>query len=470
MTTIFRNFGLGASVVILGLCGPVAYGVEAPPAGSPVTVTGESERSEKEAMDNAFRQAVESAAAGVLADRNVPTLLRESILARAGAYAKNPQILERQRISGRYIVKVQTAVGLDEIREDLEKTGLKGRPSLLIVCDEEIIWAEVGQPLPGTGNISEYALRDFFLDRGFNVVDDETLARAVGRDVTRKMLANDEELAVTAAKQLHAAFVVLGRARGRALQASGAPYGIPMREVFVDILVKAVATDNAQQVASKTASARRSSQEATTAASQGLKMAAADVAPELLRQMLAKWSEPPKVVCIGERVPTDLLDTIVQGLRATPGVRRAAVLDHNPQRSTVEIITWVEALEIAKAVQAVSATPLEVTDISEGRVAYRPAQQGASVPLVPPSVGAAPTDIAPETPAEPAPQTDEPMTPHGKAPDTEQEEQKSPLPLDLSFAFPPWVMPAVVSAAAVAVAFLVGLFIAWRKRPAPPAK
>jgi len=62
------------------------------------------------------------------------------------------------------------------------------------------------------------------------------------------------------------------------------------------------------------------------------------------------------------------------------------------------------------------------------------------------------------------------MPSHGKAPDTERAEQESPLPLDLSFDFPAWVMPAVVSAAAVAVAFLIGLLIAWRKRPTPPAK
>jgi len=341
-----------------------------------VTAVGESAHSFEEAKEDALRRAVEMGAGKeVFADTRVAdfALMHDTIISRSAGYVRSYDIIEKNEVRGVYMVKVRAVVAVGKIKEDCGALRIlierKGRPNLLIVTSEE------GVNLPQwTGNAAEFKLRELFGEKGFDIVDDETLAEIVGRDVTHAMLAQDEAKAVAVAQQLHAGYVITGRALLRAGRPEPA-YTLDLVPVSVDLLVKVVATDNAQQLASKQASASRALRDPTTAAGQVLNQAAAEIFSELLRRILVKWSEDldvgSKVTCIGTRIPTNILDAIVDRLRATDGIKGVSIVDHNPQLSTLSVVTRLEAKELGKVIVRAAEGKVDVTEISPGRIGFK---------------------------------------------------------------------------------------------------
>jgi len=235
-------------------------GEAAPPGDVIVTVTGESAHSFEEAKEDALRKAVEMGAGKeVFSDTRITdyALMHDTIVSRAAGYVRGFDILEKKEAAGVYSLKIRATVAVGQIKDDWGAIQVviqrEGRPNLLVVCTEEIMHYLTGQPLPGTGNIAESRLRNLFLrtekgDKLFDLIDDETLAKKVGRDVSRAMLARDEDRAVAVAQQLNAHFLVIVTAKGRAHL--GQPvYGRQLWTVDADVRIKIVAADNALQVA-----------------------------------------------------------------------------------------------------------------------------------------------------------------------------------------------------------------------------
>jgi hypothetical protein len=425
-----------------------------------VTVTGESAHSYEEAKEDALRRAVEMGAGKeIFADTRVAdfTLRHDTIVSRAAGYVRSYDVLEKKEVQGVYTVRVQAVVALGKIRDDWGAVHVliqrKGRPNLLIVCSEEVIWAVTGRPLPGTGNVAEYRLRELFGEKGFDLIDDETLNQAIGRQVTRAMLVDDPARAAALGQQLHAGYVVLIKANARA-QPPGDVYGLRLAVVDTSLDIKAVAADNAQLLASKSVTASRSSEDPTTAARQGFELGAAEISPELLRRILTKWSEEidvgTKIECVGTRIPTAIHDRLVEALRATDGVKTVSTVDHNEQLSTDSVVTRLEPKAIGQILAEAGRGRIEVTGYSPGRIEYRmrPGAEGAAVAVAP--TGAA----SDEVPLSPAPSSQPPAASGGAEP--------------VGGGLPPYWPAVAVSAAAVVAAFLVGLLIARRRANRAP--
>ena len=378
MTSALKPFLFGLALAALAMLGAGEGSAQpAAPAAEEtlVTVTGESAHSFEEAKEDALRRAVEvGAGKEVFGDTRVAdfTLRHDVIISRAAGYVRTYDVLERKMVDGIYTVRVQATVVIGKIRDDwgaiqvlLER---KGRPNILVLVTEE------GQGLTWTGNAAEYKLRELFGEKGFKIVDDEALANVIGRDMTRAALAGDVKKAAAAANQLHAGYVVLGRALVRAGTAEDV-YGARLTPVSADLLLKIVATDSAQQLVSKTSSAKRASEDPTSAAKQALDLAAKEIWPELLRGILNEWSLDldmgATMTVLGTRVPTDVLDAIVAGLRKTEKVKTVTIVDHNEQMSTLSVMTRLESRELGKILKELSGGKVEVTGISPGRVEFR---------------------------------------------------------------------------------------------------
>jgi len=228
-------------------------------------------------------------------------------------YVRTFVTLDRQEAEGVYQVRIRAMVSTSKIEEDWGAIQLlhqrKGRPNLLVVVQEET------QGLNGsTGNAAEYRLRDLFDKVGFDLVDDEALAKIGERDQLRAQMAGDERKAAAIGLKLQASYVVVGRAITRA----GRPtetYGVVSIPVSVDLNVKIVATDNAQLLASKSASAKRASRDAVSAARQALELAAADVGPRAMYRMLEHWTRDldtgGSIELVGTRIATPVHDALI---------------------------------------------------------------------------------------------------------------------------------------------------------------
>jgi hypothetical protein len=412
--------------------------------------------------------------------------MHDTIVSRAAGYVKGFDILEKKETLGAYSVEVRATVALGQIRDDWGAIQVivqrEGRPNILVVCTEEIMHYLTGQPLPGTGNIAESKLRNRFLrtekgDKLFDLIDDETLAKKAGRDVTRAMLARDEDRAVAVANQLNADFLVIVTANGRA-RGPEIIRGMSVWTVDATLRVKITAADTALQLADESVSERRSSEDPTTAAGAALDIAAGQVWPQLLKAILLDWGEKQldgrKMECVGRRIPSDVHDAIVAGLRKNPDVKQVSTGDHNEMLSTDWVFTRLKPVDLGRAIEKASGGLVRIVAYARGRLEYEmappptvpqaggPPSLGPAVKEVPPaaqpaagvSVGPAVPDAVPAGPPMPDTSPGEPAAARGLFP---------PL-ADL----PSWVLPAAISAVAVVVAFVADMLIARRKTSGPP--
>jgi hypothetical protein len=478
-----------ASLLLLVAWSGSTEAAEMPPADVIVTVTGEPAHSFEEAMDDALRKAVETGAGkDVFSDTRIAdfALMHDTIVSRAAGYVRRFDILERKEEAGAYSVKIRATVALGKIKDDWGAIQViiqrEGRPNILVVCTEEIMHYLTGQPLPGTGNIAESRLRNLFLrtekgDKLFDLIDDETLAKKVGRAVTREMLRRDENMAVAVANQAGADFLVIVTAKGRARQET--IYNMVAWIVDADLRVKVTAADTALTVADENVRQRRPSEDPTTAAGDAFEIAAKQVWPRLLKNILFDWGEKQldgrKIECMGRRIPTDVHDDIVRGLEKTEGVKQVRTQSHDEMLS----IDWVftrKPRDLARAIVEASGKKVRIVAESPGRREYEMAPVPPPVPSPPPPPPPVqppdrPTSPVPDTPmttVRPPPASLEPQG--GIAAETQGGQSNDTGPIStlrrvaaLLDNPPPWLLPAVISAVAVVGAFVGGILVARRK-------
>jgi len=340
-----------------------------------VIVTGESGHSYEEAKKDALRKAVEMGAGKeVFSDTRVSNfrLMHDTIVSRAAGYVASYDVLERTESDGVFRVKVRALVKVGRIKDDWGALQVllqrKGRPNLLILVSEEC------EGFSGTGNAAEYKLREIMGERGFDIVDDEALAKIADRDEVHAMLEGDDKKALALAKQLHAGWLVTGRARVR----KGEPkdvYGVKLIPAHADLSVKVVAADNAQQIASKSASSQANSRgDAAGAGRLALEAAAQEVEGEVFERIVEAWSADldsgMKVEVVGTRIPTEVLTVLVERLRMAKGVKAVSLIDHNPQLTTLSVVTRLEPIELGRAIVNASGERVKVTGLSPGRVTF----------------------------------------------------------------------------------------------------
>jgi hypothetical protein len=364
----------GAALVAALALQAVAFAAEQPQDLVEVTVVGRSPHSLREAREDALRRAVEQGGGKIIARHSETRnfrLVHDTIVSRAAGYVRSYDELRQKDEPGDFEVEIRARVSTKKIDGDWGAVEMliqrKRRPNLLIVVQEET------QGVGPTGNAAEGKLRDIFDKVGFDLVDDETLAKIGDRDRLRAQMADDERKAAAIALKLPASYVVTGKARVRA----GEPrdtYGIISTPVTADLDVKAVAADNAQLLASKSASAKRASRDPVSAARQALDLAASDVGPRVVFRMLEHWAREldagTYVELVGTRIDTQVLDATLARLDSVEGLSGLDIVDHNPEMTTVKVVTVLSSETIARLLSELSGGRLVVTGISRGRVEF----------------------------------------------------------------------------------------------------
>jgi len=374
------------------------YGAAADAGNVTVEVVGKSAVSMEMAKEDALRQAVEMGGGKhVWSNTSVVDfkLMRDTIVTRAVGYVRTYDILKEWTESGVYAMKIRAEIGVSKLKDDWGAIQLliqrKGRPNLLILVTEEGKGVKLG------GNTAEYKLRELIGERGFDIIDDEMLKNVTERDAVRAARAGDEKKALAMALQLHAGYVVLGKVSARALPAEKL-YNIKATPVIADLDVKVVATDNARQLASKSASATVRSENAVTAARKAITQAAASAEPAIVQRILSEWSRDldggTKIDLIGTRIPTDVLNPAIDALRKVEGISMVRVVDHNEDMTTLAVVGRLEPKDVGEALERASGAKLSVTGYSTGRVTFGTRKASAESD---PQTKPAPTTPAGET-------------------------------------------------------------------------
>jgi len=338
-------------------------------------VVGRSAHSFQEATRDAVRKAVEQGG-GVYVTRATTVhnfeLMSDTIYSRAAGYVKRYTIVKREEDEGLYQVTIDATVSTGKLKDDWGALNMLiqrvGWPNLLIIADEEVVSGN------SSGNAAEYKLREIFEELGFDLIDDETIALIPGLSKTELHGLSSDEAIMRAAARAHADYALVAKVRletGRPREV----YGVVTTPVTATVDLKVVSAESPQQLASKSAIGKKSSRDATSAIREAIGEACKQIATEALDRMLYHWvrdlDEGARVVCIGDRIDTQVLNDVIDRLRSTARIRGANVVHHREgEMSIVKVISPLESMTLGKLLEELSGRRLTVTGYSGRRVDF----------------------------------------------------------------------------------------------------
>lgn len=277
------------------------------------------------AIQDALRKAVEQAVGTMIASETMVEnfqVIRDNVLSKSQGYIQKYDIVKQGAQKDIYSVTITAVVAMGNLKNDLNALGLLmarvGKPRVLFMIAEQNIgqeillywwswWGKGGAEFKGQMvdmAVSETALKEEFLNKGFNVVD---ISSATGKfEISNAYriadLTNDG--AREFGKKLNAEVVI----KGKSLAKEGPrTAGSSVGSYLADITVSAIRVDNGQVLASARGQgvARHVAQH--TGGNEALERAARDVAAKLVDQIVAKWT--------GETSGTQLVQLTIKGVR-----------------------------------------------------------------------------------------------------------------------------------------------------------
>lgn len=260
------------------------------------------------ALRDAQRKAVEQAVGTMVASETLVEnfqVLRDSIYSKSQGYIQKYDIVKEGAQKDLYSVTISAVVATGNLKNDLGALGLLiarvGKPRTLFMIAEQNIgqevllywwswWGRGGAAFAGQTvdmAVSEGALKEEFLNKGFNVVD---ISSATGKfEISNAYRVADltNDGAREFGKKLNAEIVI----KGKALAKEGPrTAGSPVGSYLADITVSAIRVDNGQVLASARAEGVSRHVAQHTGGNQALDKAARAVADKLVEQITAKWT------------------------------------------------------------------------------------------------------------------------------------------------------------------------------------
>lgn len=249
------------------------------------------------AISDALRKAVEQSVGVMLSSE---TLVENSALVRDGIYSKSQGYIRQYRIvkesatGNDYLVTVMASVGVSELKNDLGALGLlhvrAGMPRVLFMIAER----QGGRDTPlywwggdaSVTAVSETAMKEEFLNKGFNLVDVTPASIKSGIAAAVKNADVSDEMALEAGRISGAEMVIKGSAR--AGSAAGAASAVV--SYLADVSASAIRVDNGQVLASGRGQGVSRHVSQNVGENNALELAGKDLAKKLIDQILAKWA------------------------------------------------------------------------------------------------------------------------------------------------------------------------------------
>jgi hypothetical protein len=258
------------------------------------------------ALRDAQRKAVEQAVGALVASETLVenfVTVRDNILSKSQGYIQKYAIVKEGAQGNLYSVTITATVATDNLKNDLGALGLLmarvGKPRVLFMVAEQNIgqeiavfwWSWWGRGAEFKGQmvdmaVSETALKEVFLGKGFNVVD---ISASTGRfEVSNAYriadLTNDG--AREFGRKLNAEVVITGKALAKeGPRMAGSQVG----SYLADVVVTAIRVDNGQVLASARGEGVARHVVQHTGGNQAIEKAARVVADKLIDQITAKW-------------------------------------------------------------------------------------------------------------------------------------------------------------------------------------
>jgi hypothetical protein len=193
--------------------------------GTGAIVAGDRAKAEEDAVNDAFRNAVEQVMGVHVASHSLVEnfqLIEDRIYTRTRGYVSAFEVLDTADEGDLIRVRVRVTVKEADLVSDLEAIGLllerMNYPRLLVLIDEQVFVDEGGEErAPTTLDVATTttALMEAMQPKGFRFVEPSTVANNTQANVAASALSGDASEAVTLGRAYQADVIILGRTVSR---------------------------------------------------------------------------------------------------------------------------------------------------------------------------------------------------------------------------------------------------------------
>lgn len=379
------------------------------------------------ALQDALRKAVEQAVGTMVSAETVVEnyqLIRDSILTKSQGYIQNYKVVSESPSAELYQVTISATVALGNLKNDLSALGIlmqrAQKPRVLFMIAEQnigqqffIFWWHGKSEFKGQQfdmSVSETALKEEFLNKGFNVVDSSVATGKIEVSNAYRIADLTDAGAISIGRQLGAEVIV----KGKALAKEGPrTKGSNVGSYVADITVSALRVDNGAVLGSARGHGVSRHISEVTGGTEALERAAREASGKMVDQIVAKWSSEVSggglvqltVRGIGEYSDFVKFKDIIQGqIRGVQAIYQrsleagTAVLDIEMKGTAQQLSDEIARKNFGGIPVKVIGSSANTVEVSLGGVVPPPARVMAA-PTPPPPVAKAP--LTPPTPAQP---------------------------------------------------------------------
>ena len=268
-------------VLLLGLFPQIAFSQTIESQGVAAIVQGNLDISRDKAIEDALRNAVEQATGTLIENETLVEnyqVLSDKIYSQSRGYVQSYEVLSEGAEQGLYKVTIQANVASGELKNDLRALNILMRqvrkPRVMVLFEESMSHGV------NSGSLAEDAFSRVLLERGFKLVDADTVRRNLGQDSVRGLLAGDERVAAVISDKYGAEMLVLGTAQAGTNQVTIGDIRINSNQAVVS--AKLVKADTGEVKVSETRQAVKPHVNSLT----GIQMALAEASEVLANDMV----------------------------------------------------------------------------------------------------------------------------------------------------------------------------------------
>jgi hypothetical protein len=365
----------GAAVVVilaaLILPGPVTADVEeiatVTASGSSLVVKDDVPDARKGAVLDAKRNAVDQVGSQVIAKTVVENfeLVKDLIITKADGYIHRYNILEEGRKGQDYSVRISADVSSSALIDDATLIyNEMDKPRLMVVIPEVR-----GDEIIPTSQ-AETRVIQFFLEKGFSLVDQSTALQNIRKDELRKIAEGDSQAAAKVGLRAGAEAVVTGSASlGGTESVRGVLYASRST-----VSLKAIRTDNATIYAVSNQSGTEAEATEESAQRKALDTASTRAARDVFWKLVKKWNEETisgtEIEMVLSGVTFSSLKFFAGVLKDMKGVSEVIQRSFDVPTAILTVKYQGDAMRLADQLDSgdLEDFDLEVTSVTKGKV------------------------------------------------------------------------------------------------------
>jgi hypothetical protein len=251
--------------------------------GVAAIVQGNLDISRDKAIEDALRNAVEQATGSLIENETLVEnyqVLSDKIYSQSKGYVQSYEVLSEGTEQGLYRVTIQATVASGELKNDLQALNILMRqvrkPRVMVLFEESTAQGV------NSGRLAEDAVSKVLLDRGFKLVDADTVRHNLGQDKVRGLLAGDQRVAAVISDKYGAEMLLLGSAQAVSNQVTIGDLKINSNQAVIS--AKLVKADTGEVKVSETRQAAKPHVNSLT----GIQLAIGEASEMLANDMIDK--------------------------------------------------------------------------------------------------------------------------------------------------------------------------------------